>query len=76
MEAQECCILGICCAETKRIQALADKIQAAVHPLNAAQALAVATFIRTTYDLAPKGMIQPLIDLVATEAREYEYQQD
>ncbi len=76
MEATECCILGICCAEQKRIQALADQLQATVHPLNAAQALAVATFIRATYDLAPKGMIQPLIDLVAAEAREYPYQQD
>ena len=75
MEAQECCILGICCAEQKRIQALADKIQAGTK-LNANQSLEAATFIRATYDLAPLGMIQPLIDLVAEEAREYPYQQD
>jgi hypothetical protein len=73
MEAQECCILGICCDDTKRVQALADKIQAGTH-LNAHQALEAATLIRATYDLAPKGMIQPLIDLSATEAREYPYQ--
>jgi hypothetical protein len=73
MEQQECCILGICCDDTTRIQALADKMQASTH-LNAHQALEAATFIRQTYDLVPKGMIQPLIDLVAAEAREYPYQ--
>lgn len=74
MEAQECCILGICCDDQKRIQALADKIQTGSgQHLNDTQALAVATFIRATYDLAPKGMIQPLIDLVTEEAHEYPY---
>jgi len=73
MEAQECCILGICCDDQARIQALADKIQVGTN-LNAHQSLEAATFIRATYDLVPKGMIQPLLDLVAEEAREYPYQ--
>jgi len=73
MEQQECCILGICCDEPKRVQALADKI-AMETSLNAHQALTAASFIRQTYDLAPKGTLQPLIDLVAAEAREYPYQ--
>ena len=75
MEAQECCILQICCAPDLATMALSDKIQAETK-LNAHQALEVATFIRATYDLVPKGMIQPLIDLVVAEVREYSYQQD
>jgi hypothetical protein len=76
MEAQECCILGICCADQARVQALADKLQAGTH-LNAHQALEAATFIRATYDLWPKGLtLQQVIDLAAAEAREYPYQQD
>ena len=73
MEQQECCILGICCEDVKRIKALADKIESNTH-LNAHQAFEAASFIRATYDLAPLGMLQPLIDLVAAEAREYPYQ--
>lgn len=73
MEQEECCILGICCEETKRVDALAAKMLAELH-VNTHQAAEIAAWIRAHYDLAPKGTIQPLIDLVAAEAREYPYQ--
>jgi hypothetical protein len=73
MEAQECCILGICCEPTLAVRTLAEKIDAEVSGINASKAMDIAVFIHAHYDLAPKGMIQPLIDLVAAEAREYPY---
>lgn len=73
MEQQECCILGVCCDATKRLDALAEKLQADLH-VNAHQASEIAVWIRDHYDLAPKGTIQPLIDLIAAEAREYPYE--
>jgi transglutaminase-like putative cysteine protease len=73
MEEQECCILGVCCDVTLRIEGLAEKIHDDLH-LPAPQAMAVAQWIRDHYDLTPKGLIQPLIDYVAAEAREYPYQ--
>ena len=74
-EAEECCVLQICCEPTLAMRTLADQIQMATH-LNVHQALEAATFIRATYDLVPKGMIQPLIDLIAAEAREYPYRSE
>lgn len=73
MEQTECCILGICCDDVKRVDALAQKL-ADETSLNEHQAEVAAQFMRDHYDLAPKGTIQPLIDLVAAEAREYPYQ--
>lgn len=73
-EAQECCILGICCDPTLRLDALAMKLQDELK-MNKNLSEATAAWIRQNYDLTPKGLIQPLIDYVAAEAREYPCQQ-
>ena len=75
MEEQECCILGICCEPGLAQDTLATQLHDAVQGLSLPHATAVAAFIRAHYDLAPKGYLQPLLDLVATEAREYPYRQ-
>ena len=77
MEQEECCILGICCDPQLRRAALAEKLQRACKkvPITPAQAIEVADWILDTYDLAPHGLLMPLVDYVAAEAREYPYQQ-
>ena len=74
-EAAECCILGICCDPTLPRQALADQLDAEIPGLNAQKSMEIATFILAHYDLAPKGLLSPLLDYVAAEAREYPYRQ-
>ena len=73
MEESECCILGICCDKHLRREALAEKLAREI-PMDATLAATVADFILDTYDLAPHGLLMPLIDYVAEEAREYPYQ--
>jgi hypothetical protein len=75
VEQEACCIIGACCDKQKRIQALADQIQAdltakGIH-ITDAVAMAMATAIRTRYDLAPAGLLQPLIDNVSENVRAY-----
>lgn len=67
---QACCILEICCGGEERLNALAKKIQDET-PLNAQHARTIATWILAHYDLAPKGLLSPLIRFVAENAREY-----
>ena len=74
MEQEECCILGICCDKKLRREALAEKLTRELE-LDPTLAATVADFIIDTYDLAPHGMLMPLVDYVAEEAREYPYQQ-
>jgi hypothetical protein len=70
VEQEACCIIGACCDKQKRIQALADKMVADLGT-TAADALTIATWIRANWDLAPAGLLQPVIDNVAANVRAY-----
>jgi hypothetical protein len=74
VEDPENCILGICCNPTRRRAALAMRLAAEVPHLNTNQAAAVADWINNNYDLAPKGLLDPLKENIAANAREYPYQ--
>ena len=52
-----------------------DKLQREIkhYPLSDGQAEEIADFILATYDLAPHGLLMPLVDYIAEEAREYPY---
>ena len=75
MEAQECCILGICCEPGLAQDELATKLHAEVQGLSVPHANAVAAFIHAHYDLAPLGLFAPLRDAIAEEARQYPYRE-
>ena len=76
-EEAECCILRICCDETLRRQALGDKIRTDLDRRHIAiapeVALAVAEEILDNYDLMRKGLLAPMVEFIATTAREYPY---
>ena len=72
-EQQECCIIGACCDKHKRVERLAEYIAEDLG-FSAEDSERIAKFIRANYDLAPVGLIQPLIDAVAEMAREYPYE--
>jgi hypothetical protein len=70
VEEQACCIIGACCDVDKRTQELADKMVADLG-VDPALALKIATWTRANWDLAPAGLLQPLIDNVAANVRAY-----
>ncbi len=76
-EEAECCVLSICCDAQLRRAALATMlINEAVkrhQAISTELAALLADFILDTYDLAPHGLLTPLIEYVAAEAREYPY---
>jgi hypothetical protein len=65
-----CCILGICCPpdSASQVSAFANELQ---HDTGApAEYCAqIAAQVLKDYDLAPKGLLQPLKDRIATMAR-------
>lgn len=74
VEDPENCILGICCDAKRRRAALAMRLHAEVPHLGQKDADAVADWINTNYDLAPKGLLNPLKENIAANARAYPYQ--
>lgn len=73
IEDVENCILGICCDATRRRSALAMRLTTELK-LNDKQASDVADWVNVNYDLAPKGLLEPLAQHYAALAREYPYQ--
>ncbi len=66
-----CCILGICCPPDEARQKLIDEmLKRSVMTLGSKPDVeAHADYILETFDLAPKGLLQPLVDYVALHAR-------
>lgn len=63
-----CCILGICCPPAQVRPKLIAELQK-VSGYDDDACGKAADFLLTRFDFAPKGMIQPLIDMVAAMAR-------
>lgn len=59
-----CCAGGICCDLAKAIKALGKWLAHHVHGLHADEAKAVATKIHESYDMAPKGLLRPIVEFV------------
>lgn len=79
-DQQACCILEICCGGDPALsrQALADYLLSELGkqhgpPVTPEMALAIATIIKSYFDLAPKGLITPLIQFTAEMARRLPY---
>lgn len=65
------CLLAICCPPERGVEVMAKWLVKEGVDANAAEA--AATCICETFDLAPKGMLQPLIQEVARLARGANY---
>lgn len=60
MNGEVCCILQVCCPPERAKKALADEIAKTTGDGVLTPEL-VADFIIDTFDLAPKGLLQPLL---------------
>jgi hypothetical protein len=62
-----CCILGICCPPAEA----AAKLSAEFVKLGAPKEYAdkCASYVKTTFDLAPAGMLAPLTDYIASHVK-------
>lgn len=65
-----CCILGVCCPPAERKIKVSPILEADLG-LTATQAEAVWDWFDSRVDFAPKGLVQPLIDHVADQARSH-----
>lgn len=63
-----CCILGVCCPPDSRKTRVVP-IMSSELGLTEDQAGAVFDWFDSRVDFAPKGLVQPLIDHVADQAR-------
>jgi hypothetical protein len=63
-----CCILGVCCPPEERRERAVTQI-ANETGTTATDAGVVFDWFDSRFDFAPKGMLQPLIDRIAEDAR-------
>lgn len=72
-DEQANCVLEVCCGKDgKQLQALTGALQQRIG-LDAHHALAVATWVVTTFDLAPKGSLYAFKQEIARLARGFDY---
>lgn len=65
-----CCILGVCCPPAAARAKMVSEFQK-VSGYDADGCDKIVAFLEERFDFAPKGMIQPLIDHIATMARKH-----